>query len=152
MGRRLPRIVYLAFGELAVNRPFSRFHRWWLRRTGGGVIDRVLGLDVILVTAKGRKTGEPRTVPLGAVRDGARWLVIGSNAGHDRMPGWVYNLRAEPSVAVEWRGEIEPFWAHEALGSEADALWPVVLRVYPGYADYQARTDRPIPLFVLEPA
>jgi deazaflavin-dependent oxidoreductase (nitroreductase family) len=153
MARRLPRIVYLAFGVLAVNRVFTRFHRWLLRRTsGGGTIDRVLGLDVILVTARGRRTGQPRTVPLGAVRHGADWLVIASNAGHDRMPAWALNLRADPLVTVEWRGEVGPFRAHEATGAEAETLWPVVLRVYPGYAHYQTRTDRPIPLFVLEPA
>jgi deazaflavin-dependent oxidoreductase (nitroreductase family) len=153
MVRRLPRIAYLAFGELGVNRQFTRFHRWLLRRTGGGrVIDHLIGLDIILVTMVGRRTGERRTVPLGAVRHGADWLVIGSNAGHDRAPAWALNLRSEPAVSVEWRGEAGPFRAHEATGAEAETLWPVVLRVYPGYADYQARTDRHIPLFVLEPA
>jgi deazaflavin-dependent oxidoreductase (nitroreductase family) len=153
MGRRLPRIVYLGFGDLAVNRQFTRFHRWLLRRTGGGgAIDHLFGLDIILVTTIGRRTGEPRMVPLGAVRHGADWLVIGSNAGHDRVPAWVLNLRSEPAATVEWRGEARPFQAHQATGAEADALWPVVLRVYPGYADYQARTHRPIPLVVLEPA
>ncbi|HEV8696363.1 MAG TPA: nitroreductase/quinone reductase family protein [Candidatus Limnocylindrales bacterium] len=153
MDRRLPRVVYLAFGEIGVNRRFTRFHRWLLRRTGGGrAIDRVLGLDIILVTTKGRRTGEPRTVPLGAVRHGGDWLVIGSSAGQDRMPAWALNLRSEPAVTVEWRGETRHFRAHEATGLEAETLWPVVLRVYPGYADYQARTDRAIPLVVLEPA
>ena len=152
MARRLPRIVYLAFGEIAVNRQFSRVHRWLLRRTGGrGAIGRVLGLSVILVTTTGRRTGEARTVPLGAVRDGARWLVIGSNAGHDRPPAWALNMVADPDVSVDAGGGQTRYRAHEAVGDEADRLWPLVISIYPGYADYQARTDRPIPLFVLDP-
>lgn len=153
MPRRFPSIVYLAYGELAVNRQFSRIHRWLLRRNRGrGAIRRLLGLDAILVTTTGRKTGEPRTVPLGAVRDGDRWLVIGSNAGHDRPPAWALNMAADPDVRVDAGAGFMPFQAHPAVGEEADRLWPRVLSIYPGYADYQARTQRKIPLFVLEPA
>ena len=152
MARRLPRMVYLAFGELAVNPVFSRVHRWLLRRNRGRVaIRRLLGLDAILVTTKGRKTGEPRTVPLGAVRDGARWLVIASNAGHDRPPAWAMNMSADPDVSVDAGSGPTRCRAHAAIGDEADHLWPLVISVYPGYADYQARTERPILLFVLEP-
>lgn len=152
MARRLPRIAYLAFGELAVNRVASRFHRWLLRRNRGrAAIRRLLGLDSILVTTTGRKTGQPRTVPLGAIRDGARWLVIASNAGHDRPPAWALNMAADPAVFVDAGSGPTRCRAHAAVGDEADLLWPRVLAVYPGYADYQARTERPIPLFVLEP-
>jgi F420H(2)-dependent quinone reductase len=153
MARRLPRMAYIAIGEVLVNHRFARFHRWLIRHSrgrlaGGGA----LGLDVILVTTRGRRTGEPRTIPLGAVRDGRAWLVIGSNAGHDRMPAWVANLRADPAVTVETSGVAAPFRAREAVGAEAERLWPIVVDAYPGYADYQTRTERTIPLFVLEPA
>lgn len=152
MARRLPRPVYLAIGDILVSRPFSTFNRWLLRRTGGRVGGGGLGLDVILVTTRGRRSGEPRIVPLGAVRDGDRWIVIGSNAGHERMPAWALNMREDPSVTVEIHGTASPYRAHEALGDEAARLWPIVIDAYPGYADYRTRTDRPIPLFVLDPA
>ncbi len=152
MARRLPRSVYIAIGEILVSRPFTRFNRWLIRRTGGRAGSGALGLDVILVTTRGRRSGELRTVPLAAVRDGDAWIVIASNAGHDRAPAWALNLRAEPSVTVETGGQARPFRAHEAVGDEFDRLWPVVIAAYPGYADYQDRTERAIPLFVLEPA
>ena len=90
-------------------------------------------------------------MPLGAVRDGSSWVVIASNAGHDQMPAWALNLRADQAVTVESRGVAAPFRAHEAVGAEADRLWPIVIDAYPGYWDYRQRTERTIPLFVLEP-
>jgi deazaflavin-dependent oxidoreductase (nitroreductase family) len=152
MARRLPRAVYIAIGEVLVSRPVSGFNRWLLRRTGGRLGGGGLGMDVILLTTRGRRTGVLRTVPLGAVRDGSDLIVIGSNAGHDRAPAWALNLHADGAVTVERDGLAAPYRAHEALGLEADRLWPIVIDAYPGYADYRTRTDRPIPLFVLEPA
>jgi F420H(2)-dependent quinone reductase len=152
MARRLPRAVYVAIGEILVTRPVTRYNRWLLRRTRGRLGGAALGLEVILVTTRGRRSGLPRTVPLGAIREGQRWVVVGSNAGHDQMPAWALNLRADPSITVEHRGVAAPHQAHEARDAEAARLWPIVIEAYPGYADYQARTDRAIPLFVLEPA
>jgi F420H(2)-dependent quinone reductase len=152
MARRLPRFVNLAIGDIVVNHRFAGFHRWLLRRTGGRVGGSALGIDVILVTTRGRRSGEPRTVPLGAVRDGSTWIVVGSNAGHERAPTWALNLRADGAASVERDGVAAAFMAHEAVGPEADRLWPIVIDAYPGYGDYRNRTDRPIPLFVLEPA
>ena len=152
MARRLPRVAYIAIGEILVNHRVAGFHRWVIRRTGGRAGGGALGVDVILVTTRGRRSGEPRTVPLGAVRDGPAWLVVGSNAGHDAMPAWALNLQADPAVTVERGGEARPFRAHEAVGEEADRLWPIVIDAYPGYGDYQRRTERAIPLYVLEPA
>jgi F420H(2)-dependent quinone reductase len=152
MARRLPRVVNLAIGDVVVNHRFAGFHRLLLRRTGGRVGAGALGIDVILVTTHGRRSGEHRTVPLGAVRDGAAWVITASNAGHDQIPAWALNLRADGAVTVERNGVAAPFVAHEAVGPEADRLWPIVIDAYPGYGDYRKRTDRPIPLFVLEPA
>ena len=140
-------------GEIVVNHRFTRFHRWLIRRTGGRVPGAgVLGLEIIMITTRGRRTGAPRTVPLGAIRDGGAWLVVASNAGHDEMPAWALNTRVDPTVTVEHRGGATPYRAHEALGDELARLWPMVIDAYPGYADYQRRTRRTIPLFVLEPA
>jgi deazaflavin-dependent oxidoreductase (nitroreductase family) len=122
------------------------------RRTGGrGVLSRALGTDVLLVTTRGRRSGEPRTVPLGAIRDGDAWVVVGSNSGKDREPAWAHNLRADGDVEVEHRNRRRPYRAHEADPDEATRLWPRVIDAYPGYSVYRERTDRPIALFVLEP-
>ena len=153
MARRLPRAVYVTIGEIVVNHRFAGFHRSLIRWTGGRVPGAgVLGLEIILITTRGHRTGAPRTVPLGAIRDGGTWLVVASNAGHDEMPAWALNLRADPTVAVEHRGVATPYRAHEALGDERARVWPMVIDAYPGYDDYQRRTQRTIPIFVLEPA
>jgi deazaflavin-dependent oxidoreductase (nitroreductase family) len=152
MNRRLPRIVYIALAELLVTRWFTAFHRRLLRSSGGRIGGGARGVAVILVTTRGRRSGTLRTVPLGAIRDEDAWIVIASNAGHDPMPAWALNMRADPAVTVEWHGAGSPFHAHEAGADEAAKLWPKVLDAYPGYADYQTRTERAIPLFVLQPA
>lgn len=90
-------------------------------------------------------------MPLGAIRIGDAWIVVGSNSGKARTPDWVHNLRADGAVEVESRGLRRPYIAHEAGPDEAAELWPVVIAGYPGYAFYQERTSRPIALFVLEP-
>jgi deazaflavin-dependent oxidoreductase (nitroreductase family) len=153
MPRRLPGWVYIAFAYLVTNHRVARAHRWLIEQTGGrGLVGRALGLDMIVVTTTGRRTGAPRTVPLGAIRDGDRLLVVGSNAGRDEAPSWALNMEAIPEVTVAiGGGEPEPYVARRPVGMEADRLWLLVVGRYPGYADYQARTDRPIPLFVLEP-
>jgi deazaflavin-dependent oxidoreductase (nitroreductase family) len=152
MASRLGRPVYLAIGAVLTSRPFTRWHRWIYRRTGGrGPISRGLGTEILLVTTRGRRTGEPRTVPLGAIRDGRSWVVVGSNAGKDREPAWAHNLRADGDIQVEHRNQRQPHRAHEAEPAEAARLWPVVVAAYPGYGVYRERTDRPIALFVLEP-
>jgi deazaflavin-dependent oxidoreductase (nitroreductase family) len=154
MPRRLPGWVYVAFAYVVTNHRVARVHRWLLeRRPGRGLFGSALGLDMIVVTTTGRRTGTPRTVPLGAVRDGDRWLVVGSNAGRDQAPAWALNMEATPDVKVAvGGGDPAPFVARRPEGREAERLWLLVLGKYPGYADYQARTDRRIPLFVLEPA
>jgi F420H(2)-dependent quinone reductase len=152
MASPLPRPVYLAIGYVLTSRPFTRWHRWTYRRVGGrGVLARALGMDMILVTARGRRSGEPRTVPLGAIRHGATWVVIGSNSGKAAEPAWAANLRADGAVTVEHRHERRPYHAHEAGPAEAADLWPIVIAAYPGYGIYRDRTDRAVPLFVLEP-
>jgi deazaflavin-dependent oxidoreductase (nitroreductase family) len=151
--RRLPRPVYLAIGYLLTSRPFTVWHRWTYRRSAGrGILARALGMDMLLVTVRGRRSGAWRTVPLGAVRHGDDWIVVGSNAGKPREPDWAHNLRATTeTVTVEHRGRVAAFRVHEAGPDEAETLWPIVIDGYPGYDVYRRRTARPIALFVLEP-
>ena len=148
----LSRRAYLVIGEVLTHPRFHPIHVRLYRWTGGrGPIGRALGLDMILVTMRGRRTRALRAVPLAAVRDGDRWVLIGSNAGKDRMPGWVFNLRDDANATVAWRGTTSAYRATEAEGPERDRLWALVVAAYPGYAVYRDRTDRPIPLVVLTP-
>jgi deazaflavin-dependent oxidoreductase (nitroreductase family) len=152
MATRLPRPAYLAIGLFLTSPPVSATHRWLYRHAGGrGPLSRALGMDMILVTTRGRRSGRPRTVPLGAVRHGDAWIVIASNSGKPQEPDWAGNLRADGTVAVDHHGHVGPYRAHEAVAGEADRLWPVVVAAYPGYAVYRERTARPVALFVLEP-
>lgn len=152
MASTLPRPVYVAIGALLTHPRFHPIHRRLYRWTGGrGPVGRALGMDMVLVTMRGRRTGRTRVVPLAAVRDDDRWLLVGSNAGKDRMPGWVHNLRDDAHVEVEWRGGRASYLAHEATGDEATRVWASVITAYPGYVVYRERTARPIPVFVLQP-
>ncbi len=148
------RRTYLAIGEALTHPWFHPIHRRLYRLTGGcGILSRALGMDMILVTGTGRRSGKLRTVPLAAVRDGVAWTVVGSNAGKGRMPAWVHNLRSHSAVTVEHGRSVAAFRAREVVDpDELERRWRQVIASYPGYAVYRARTDRTIPLFVLEPA
>jgi deazaflavin-dependent oxidoreductase (nitroreductase family) len=101
----------------------------------------------IHLTATGRRSGASRTVTLYAFTDGKGLVVVGSRGGAARHPAWVHNLRAEPHAIVA-RGR-----AREVTGAEERSrLWQLVTEAFPLYASYQRRTERTIPLFVLEPA
>jgi F420H(2)-dependent quinone reductase len=109
------------------------------------------GAEMILLTSTGRKTGKPRTVPLLSVRRGDDWLVIASNAGLDRPPGWWFNLRANPAATVRSGPRSVPVVAKVADDAARCELWPLFVREYAGYADYQQRASRIIPILILQP-
>jgi F420H(2)-dependent quinone reductase len=107
----------------------------------------------IKLTTTGRRTGEPRTIPLYAWPDGDRLVIVGSKGGAARNPDWVHNLRAEPRATVKKGRDAQAYRATEvgADGSERERLWTLVIEAFPLYAGYQRKTKRLIPLFVLEP-
>ena len=137
-------------GERAAIRAIDRLHRLWWPLTRGTLEERVLGTPFVLLTTRGRQSGHERTVTLLAVRDGERLLLVASQGGNVRHPAWYLNLCAEPAVEVEWRGERGPWRARVAEGEERATLWPQVVAAYKHYARYQERTDREIPVIVLE--
>lgn len=149
----LSRRTYLAIGEVLTHPWFHPIHCRLYRLTGGqGIMSRAIGMDMILITGAGRRTGSLRTVPLAAVRDGEAWIVVGSNAGKPRMPAWVHNLRSDGAVTVEHRRSSAAHQAREVVDDvELAQRWRQVIAGYPGYGVYRERTDRRIPLFVLEP-
>lgn len=144
--------AYQAIGTFLTFRRVSSIHRWLYRATRGrGPVGHALGVPMILLTTMGCRTGEARTNPLVAVPDGDDWLVVGSNGGRERAPGWVHNLRASPRATATYREDSAEVLARETAGEERDRRWEQVVAAYPGYAEYARITSRPIPVFVLEP-
>ena len=131
-------------------RRWSAFHARIYRLTGGAIGRRLVGNDMMLLTTTGSVTGRMHTVPLLYLRDGARFIVIASYGGRRRHPTWYDNLVAEPSVEIQVRAESMQMVARTAFPEERERWWPQVVAAYEGYLTYQARTDREIPLVVLE--
>jgi deazaflavin-dependent oxidoreductase (nitroreductase family) len=121
------------------------------RLSGGRIGGRLDRTPVLLLTATGRKSGQQRTVPVAYLADGDRYVVIGSNAGHARVPAWSLNLEANPDAEVEVGRKRVRVRARIAAGEERADLWRKMNQQYSGFDDYEARTDRAINLFVLEP-
>ena len=127
-----------------LNVPLYRLSRG---RLGG----RVGGAPVLLLTTTGRKSGQRRTAPVLYMADGARLVVIGSNAGNERPPAWALNLRANPAAEVEVRGDRRPVRARLAEGQEREELWRRMNDQFSGFEHYRGRTARDIMVFVLDP-
>jgi deazaflavin-dependent oxidoreductase (nitroreductase family) len=104
----------------------------------------------VTLTTTGRRSGEPRTVPLYAWEDADRLVIVGSWGGNPKDPEWVRNLRADPRATVKKGREVLDVRASEVEPSERDRLWQLVIQAFPLYASYQRKTERVIPLFVLE--
>lgn len=128
-----------------------RVHRWAYRATGGRLGGRLVGMPVLLLTTTGRRTGRPRSTNLTYLAYGRGFVVIGSSGGAAAHPDWVRNLRARPYAAVQIRTRHLRVRAREATGAERRTLWTRAVQAYPGYAVYQSRTRRMIPVVVLEP-
>jgi deazaflavin-dependent oxidoreductase (nitroreductase family) len=120
------------------------------RANGGKVGGPFEGGDLLLLTTTGAKSGAEHTVPLGYVRDGDLLLVVGSAAGAPRHPAWYHNLLAHPMVRVEIGTEVFEAIAVPAEGARRERLFEHVVRAAPGYADYQTRTTRTLPVVALE--
>jgi len=127
-------------------------HRALYRSSGGRVGGKVWGLSILLLTTTGRKTGKARTNPLCFLPDGDALVVVASNGGMDWSPSWWLNLRAQPRATVQVGRAKRAVRAREATPEERVRLWAAVTSIAPGYLRYEQRTDRPIPLVILEPA
>ena len=132
----------------------NAFHRALLAMSGGRLGWRAGGMPVVELTTTGRKSKQPRTVMLTSpVQEGDSIVVVASRGGDDHHPGWFLNLREHPDVDVAFAGRKKrPMRARVATPDERVSLWPRVTAVYRGYAGYQRKTDREIPLVLLEPA
>src|SRR5579875_1482514 len=108
------------------------------------------GTTILLLTTTGRSSGEERTTPLIHRTDGDRWVIVASKGGAPDHPGWFKNLEANPEAKIELPGQTVPVRARVAHGEERERLWSLMTEVWPDYDNYQRRTDREIPIVVLE--
>jgi len=144
--------------ELRRAKPFIRAmsaaNVFVFRLTGGRFGSKFFqhGSPVGLLTTTGRKSGARRVAPLIYLQDGARIVLVASQGGLPKHPVWFLNLEAHPDVSFETRESgVRAYRARRASTEEKAALWPRLNEVYPEYAAYQARTERDIPVVVLEP-
>lgn len=133
-------------------RGLSRAHLAVHRLTRGRVLGSVAGMPVLLLTTTGRRSGKARTTPLTFFRDGTDFVVIASNGGADRPPAWSLNLQQTPRAVVRIGTDTLVVTARPASEQERERLWVVVTGTYAGYARYQERTTRRIPVVLLTPA
>lgn len=122
------------------------------RVTGGRIGHRFPGAPpMLLLDHVGAKSGTKRTAALVYLADGEDLVIVASKGGNPRHPAWFHNLRANPDTTVQVGSRRRAVRARVASAEERARLWPKVVEVYGGYSDYQQRTEREIPLVILEP-
>lgn len=128
-------------------------HRFVFQASKGRVLGTLGKMPAVMLTTQGRKSGQPRTTMLTApIAEPDRLVLVASYGGDRRNPQWLLNLRENPEVEATWSGQHRKMRARIADAAEKDQLWPEVVSMYKGYAAYQRRTDRDIPLVILDPA
>ncbi len=110
------------------------------------------GTHTLLLTTTGRKSGEKRTTPLIYDPVGDAYAIVASKGGADEPPAWYLNLQADPTVEVQVKADKFTARARTASEEEKAGIWPQMVKQWPAYDDYQAATDRPIPIVLLERA
>src|SRR5258708_17471515 len=126
-------------------------HKLILKVTRGRVLSTTYGMQVLQLATIGRKSGQRRVTMLTApLLDDKRVVLVASQGGDDRHPDWYRNLVAHPDVEVRYGGTTRVMTAHTASADEKAELWPQIVAAYKGYAGYQQRTDRDIPVVICE--
>ncbi|MCV7182698.1 nitroreductase family deazaflavin-dependent oxidoreductase [Mycolicibacterium murale] len=117
-----------------------------------GTTDGVEVMDrpVVLFTTTGAKSGKKRYVPLMRVEENGRYAMVASKGGDPQHPSWYHNVKANPTVTVQDGEKVFTLTAREIDGAEREHWWKLAVEAYPPYAEYQTKTDRQIPVFVLE--
>jgi F420H(2)-dependent quinone reductase len=135
-----------------VTRNATKLHTFAYRTTGGRLGHHFPGAPPsLLLDHVGAKSGKKRTTPLVYMRDGENVVIVASKGGYPKHPAWYHNLRANPDTTIQVGSKRWPVRARVAEPTERARLWPSVLETYSGYGDYQRRTERKIPLVILEP-
>ena len=132
---------------------FTGIHRAVFNATRSRLGGKIGGVPVVKLTTTGRKTGRQRdTMLMAPIHDDDRVVLVASKGGAPRDPAWYLNLRAHPQVTISRAGASRPMVARTASATEKAELWPAIVRAFKGYAGYQDKTDRDIPVVILEPA
>ncbi|NSC20257.1 nitroreductase family deazaflavin-dependent oxidoreductase [Streptomyces albus subsp. chlorinus] len=120
-------------------------------RSGGTEGTTMRGMPVIILTTRGARSGKVRKTPLMRVEHDGKYAVVASKGGAASHPVWYHNLVADPRVELQDGPKKQDMTAREVTGEEKAVWWERAVEAYPDYADYQKKTDREIPVFVLEP-
>jgi deazaflavin-dependent oxidoreductase (nitroreductase family) len=135
-----------------VTRNVVKGHTVVYRATSGLIGHRVPGApSMLLLDHVGAKSGTKRTSPLAYVEDGDDLVLVASKGGHPKHPAWYHNLRANPDTTIQVGSKRRAVRARIATPAEHKRLWPKAVKAYSGYSGYQERTNRTIPLVILEP-
>jgi F420H(2)-dependent quinone reductase len=121
-------------------------------RSGGAEGNTLRGRPVIILTTRGNRSGKIRKTPLMRVEHNGSYAVVASHGGAPTHPVWYHNVVAGPHVQLQDGAQPRRYVAHEAGGAERDAWWDRAVEAWPDYAEYQKKTARQLPVFVLEPA
>ncbi|MFI6480472.1 nitroreductase family deazaflavin-dependent oxidoreductase [Nonomuraea sp. NPDC050663] len=130
---------------------YGKEHVKRYQETGGAEGHDWNGATVLLLTTTGRRSGEPYTTPVIYQRDGDVHVVVASNGGEPKDPDWYLNLLADPDAEIQVGPDRHRVTARTAEPEEKPQLWGLMTRIWPDYDAYQGKTDREIPVVVLEP-
>ena len=131
----------------------TAIHRAIVNLSKGRIFGKASRMHLILLVTTGHRSGKERATMLSVpIVDGDRWVLVASLGGDDRHPAWYFNLQANPEVRVTMSGLARTMIARTATQEERAELWPRITSVYKGYARYQKRTERQIPVVILEPS
>ncbi|MBT8202794.1 MAG: nitroreductase family deazaflavin-dependent oxidoreductase [Acidimicrobiia bacterium] len=129
-----------------------RMHKLVWNLSGGRLGRRIGEMPVVELITTGRKSGQERQILITFLEDDGGPILIGTNAGLDRDPAWVHNLRANPTARARWNGTWRTVQGVELAGTERAAAWQAAVDAFAGYADYAAGLTRTVPIVQLRPA
>jgi F420H(2)-dependent quinone reductase len=145
-------------GHMPLDGEFELSPEGWVRdqtlkilETGTTESVDIKGNAVVLITTRGAKSGKLRKVPLMRVEHEGRYAIVASLGGAPKHPVWYHNVKADPHLELQDGTRSGDYVAREVTGDEKAVWWERAVAAYPDYADYQRKTDRQIPVFVLEP-
>lgn len=149
----VPQTNYISWIPAPQNiKRIGKIHTWLYVKTGGVIGSRLDGMDVLLLTTIGHRSGAPRCVPLPYFRVAGRLVVVASFGGNAKNPAWIANIQKQPEVKVQRGRKCWDARARIAEGEERAQIWAELTHEFPRYANYQTLTERLIPLVVIEPA
>ena len=122
-----------------------------IENSGGTEGNELNGMAVVILTTVGAKSGKVRKTPLMRVEHDGKYAVVASLGGAPKNPVWYYNVKANPNVTLRDATQVFDMVAREVTGDEKAIWWERAVEAFPDYANYQKKTDREIPVFVLEP-